>query len=182
MQFPKDANFCSLRADCYGALGQNDKAAADRDQAIKLEPDDPKTLNNLAWRMIVRTSENTYFRALQLIQKATQQEPNNPLYLNTLGVAQYRNGQYREALATLEKSLAASKGESDAFDLFFLAMCHQHLGDPAKANDCFDRAVAWFDKQKSLPAEHVEELRAFRQEAEGLLKVQPKTSAPRFNR
>src|SRR5262249_12053149 len=93
-----------------------------------------------------------------------------PIYLNTLGIALYRNGQFAEAVPFLEQSLKASNGTSDAFDLFFLALCHHRLGDAAKARDCRARAQRWFDQKRPNPPRNwVEELTAFRAEAEAVI-------------
>ena len=129
-------------------------------------------LNNLAWRLVTGPADRGYpVRALKLIEEAVKQQPENALFLNTLGVVRYRNGQYAQAVATLEKSLNAGKGQSDAFDLFFLAMCHAKLGARDKAKDCFDRAVKWTEGKKGLSPQHVEELKTFRAEAEAALRA-----------
>ncbi len=131
-------------------------------------------LNNRAWHLVTGPpGQRDPARALRLIQDAVKLQPENATYLNTLGVAQYRNRLFKDAARTLEKSLAGGKGNSDAFDLFFLAMCHSKLGDRVKARDCFDRAVKWAEAHKDLQANHVEELKAFRAEAEELLQQAP---------
>jgi tetratricopeptide (TPR) repeat protein len=95
--------------------------------------------------------------------------PGQQIFLNTLGVALYRAGQYSEAVPILEQSLAAGKGEFDAFDLFFLAMADHRLGHRYQARACFDRAVRWLSEHKNVPAEYVPELANFRAEAAEVL-------------
>jgi hypothetical protein len=127
--------------------------------------------NDKAWRLVTGPADQRDpARALQLIQEAVRLDPDESLYLNTLGVVQYRGGQHRETVATLEKSLAVGKGQYDAFDLFFLAMAHGRLGNPVKARECFDRAVKWCDARNDLSPQHVEELKGFRAEAEQVLR------------
>src|SRR5262249_40568036 len=127
-------------------------------------------LNNQAWRLVTGpVNQRDPERALQLVQEGLKKQPGNRNLWNTLGVVQYRRGQYAEAITALEKSFAASKGQADGFDLFFLAMCHAKIGAPAKARDCFDRAVQWWEGRSGLSAQHVQELRAFRAEAETVL-------------
>jgi uncharacterized protein HemY len=88
------------------------------------------------------------------------------MYRNTLGVAYYRLGRYGPAVEALERSLRETKGESAAYDLFFLAMCHARRGEVAAAKDCYDRAVQWVQgRQHQLRAEEKQELDAFRAEA-----------------
>jgi tetratricopeptide (TPR) repeat protein len=173
VHFPEDAALYEKRAACYAALGDKVKEAADRAAAKKFPPRSARGLNDRAWQLLTGPpAERDPRRALELSRKAVEVEPGEPMYLNTLGVALYRNGRWTEAMAALEKSLAAGKGKWDAFDLFFLAMCHARVGDPARAKDCFDRAVKWVEKkQKDLAPQHVEELKAFRAEAEAELRA-----------
>jgi WD40 repeat protein/tetratricopeptide (TPR) repeat protein len=169
---PGNWRLFELRAVCYEALGKPDLAKADRDNAIKVGVGtrDPIALNNAAWQLVTGPpGQRDPARALKLIQQAVKQQPDSATLLNTLGVVQYRNGQYAQAVVTLEKSLAAGKGQYDAFHLFYLAMCHARLGDAARSRDSYDLAVQWWRIQQNLPAQHVEELRAFQAEAATLL-------------
>ena len=89
--------------------------------------------------------------------------------LNTLGVALYRACDFTRSIETLEKSLAAGKGQSDGFDLVFLAMAHHRLGHRDEARHSLERAIVWVAEHKSLRPEHIQELAAFRAEAERVL-------------
>ena len=95
------------------------------------------------------------------------------MLLNTLGVVQYRNGLYQDAVGTLEKSLLATAGLYDGYDLIVLAMSHAKLGDHAKCKERFDAAVKWAEKATTLTAKDQSEFADFRKEAETLFSQSP---------
>ncbi len=169
-RYPEDGLLYGARADCYRAMGEKEKADADRAKALKFRANDPTRLNEVAWALLTappgfRDTE----RAWTLISKALEREPDFGLYLTTLGLAQYRQGEYETALLTLEKSQVADNSQSEGAVLFIQGMCHARLGQADMANDRFDRAVRWVSAQTDLDASAVQELMEFRVEAEGVL-------------
>jgi hypothetical protein len=81
-------------------------------------------------------TDDEYRLALRQSEVAHRAFPNNNEQLNTLGVAQYRVGRYREALDTLlhaDRLTAEAYGKSIVFDLAFIAMCHHQLGHREEA-------------------------------------------------
>jgi serine/threonine protein kinase len=132
--------------------------------ALILDPDDPATLNNLAYSLVV-TPGDPWFepaRGLALARRAVALEPNECTYLNTLGVAAYRANDWNTAADALRQSNTLGGG---AHDLFFLAMTRWHQGDKKDAREMYDRAVAWAEKNKPDDPE----LRGLRAEAAALL-------------
>ena len=146
-------------AECYAKLrdtvaGSGRPAAAD-----KYLPRSAEGLNQRAWNLLTGPPGNRdNARALELIQKAFKFEPNEAMYLNTLGVALYRNDRFTEAIATLEKSLAAGKGRFDAFDLFLSGHVPRQGWRSREGEGAFDRAVAWVGQKKDLPGQYAAEL------------------------
>jgi WD40 repeat protein/tetratricopeptide (TPR) repeat protein len=174
---PDDAHLRDVRGRIYRILNQYEPAIADLEAALAMKSDQPQLqqnlalcCNNRAWELAnAPEPRDDLERALTLVQRAVELAPGEDTFLNTLGVVLYRTGRYGESIATLERSLASGRGQTDAFDLFFLAMAHHRLGHQDQARDCYNRAVRWLGTPQSLPDQYVRELAAFRAEAEAVL-------------
>jgi tetratricopeptide (TPR) repeat protein len=156
------------RALLYARQNRFESAQADLVMAVKLGGVVPSDLNALAWSLA--TSVEPRLRnpqaAVELAEKAVAATPNDGSIWNTLGVAKYRAGNWRDAIEALQKSMELRDG-GDAYDWFFLAMAHWQLGHKDKAHEWYDKAVEWMGK--SAPKN--EELIRFRTEAAELLGV-----------
>jgi WD40 repeat protein len=158
-----------LRQDRYLGEPLRTEAIA---QANQQEPD-PRQLNNKSWLAVRQASAPSAARerALQLAREACRLEPENGLYLNTLGVALYRSVQYPAALETLtrsEKLNTARYQPARPEDLAFLAMTQHRLGKTEAARQTLARlrqaskAPGWADNADN---------QACLQEAEKLLQT-----------
>jgi tetratricopeptide (TPR) repeat protein len=134
--------------------------------AVEQNPQAAREQNHLAW-LLANASEPRFrdaVRAVAFAKKAVELEPTNGAYWNTLGVAQYRAGDWHEAVSALTKSIAGTSG-GNAYDFFFLAMAHAKLGENERSRERFERAVVWMEKNRPKD----EELKRFRAEAAELL-------------
>jgi tetratricopeptide (TPR) repeat protein/serine/threonine protein kinase len=148
--------------------GRLDEAIAEYREAIRRQPSDANAHNQAAW--FLATCPDAKLRdpkrAVELAKKAVTLAPNEGNSWNTLGVAHYRAGQWQRAVGALKKSMDLRKG-GDSCDWLFLAMAHWQLGEKDQAQQWYDRAVQWMDKNRPTD----EELRRFRAEAAELLQV-----------
>ena len=155
--------------------GQQEEAIKLRKQAIELSPKaTPTQLNNLAWMLV--TVEDETLRdpelALQLAQKAVEIDPKSDGLMNTVGVANYRAGNWQASIDALNKSLDTNTPLSS--DGFFLAMAHWQLDEKDIAQEWFDKAKKWMDENDSDDAELIR----FRAEAEALMGSQEDDDSP----
>lgn len=123
--------------------------------------------NNQRSRSIVRRADLTpdkYTRALRAAEAGCEADPNNRGCFNTLGVAQYRLGNWKAAETTFRKSMGLSGG-GDANDWFFLAMIAWRQGEQDHARKWYKAADLW--KAKYAPKN--DDLNGFRAEAAALL-------------
>jgi WD40 repeat protein/tetratricopeptide (TPR) repeat protein len=171
VKFPRDRDHYEFRAQVHDSLGHHDRAQVDRKRFHELLPRDPRQLNELAWKLVTGPYlERDPTLGLVLAGRAVALAPDQSTFRNTLGVAQYRVGQFRQAIGSLEKSLAKGGGRADAFDLFFLAMARKQLGQVHRAIADYERALRWREMhRKPAYAGWNEELDAFQAEARVML-------------
>jgi eukaryotic-like serine/threonine-protein kinase len=174
---PQRPDFFFCRARDYLRTGQKDKAAEDLRQVMGQSP---AYANGLAWALATSTDPlmQDPSLAVELAKQATERVPGNASYWNTLGTAHYRAGEWEAAIRALEESQKLEPNKHLGFNAFILAMCHHQLGDPVKAEDDYRRAVRWCEEnQGKLSEQQQQELKAFRAEAEALLRVPPRSPA-----
>jgi tetratricopeptide (TPR) repeat protein len=149
-----------------------DQATATRRLAFRLD--------RLAWLLAhcldgrVRDTK----AAVKHARRATQLQPDVGDHWYTLATVQYRNGDWQDSLASLEK-LRAREGAYDGSGLLLLAMNRHRLKQRDAAREALRQAVEWI-KERERQAEGNAALRfqfelmrpgleALRQEAEDLL-------------
>jgi serine/threonine protein kinase/Flp pilus assembly protein TadD len=156
-------------------LGKYHEAAKYYREAVQLHPDSATANNSLAW--FLTTCPELSFRdareAVRLAKKAVAADPQSRDCWNTLGVAHYRDGDYKAAVGTLEKAVTLRSG-NEGYDWFFLAMARWKLGDRDEARRWLAKGVQW--AQENEPKN--EELHRFQEEAQALLNDSPTPIPP----
>jgi tetratricopeptide (TPR) repeat protein len=137
-------------------------------KVAELRPDWPEYHNNGAWLLATHPDPRRRDpgRAVALARRAVELDPDEGDYWNTLGVAQYRAGDWNGAIAALEKSVALQGYNS--YVGFFLAMARWQRGERDAARRLYDQTVEWMKTAKP----NDKELRRFRAEAAVLLQVE----------
>jgi WD40 repeat protein len=113
-----------------------------RDRAVTLVGayrDDPERLNEASWAVVRRPGRSpaAYKEAVNAMKEAIRLKPDDISYHNTLGVAQYRCGQYQEAWATL-LPLTGRRGHEIPSEQACKLMVAYHLGKKDSARSMLD--------------------------------------------
>jgi tetratricopeptide (TPR) repeat protein len=113
--------------------------------AIDRDPKSSVAMNNLGYMWIER--DKNLSRAIGLIEKALEIEPDNPAYLDSLGWGFFKRGKYKDALEQLLK--AVERGAEDA-------EIYEHLGDTYQRLKQYKEAISNWEKALQLESENPE--------------------------
>ena len=126
----------SLLLQLGGALEQAGDWAAARPllvRVVELAPDSAAALNHLGYALADRGE--TLPQAIALLEKANRIRPNVPAYVDSLGWAFFRSGQYARALPLIESAAADDPANGEL---------SEHLGDVLWAmGRRFEARYAW---------------------------------------
>ncbi len=113
--------------------GRNAEGEEWLEQVLDEFPDDVGALNDLGY--LWADAGKHLQRALRMIRRAVEQEPENPAYRDSLGWVLYRLGRYREAVTELQTAARGEETDPVIFD---------HLGDACAATGAKEKARrAW---------------------------------------
>jgi tetratricopeptide (TPR) repeat protein len=110
------------------------------ENAIKLEPNNPFTLNNYAYYLSLR--KNQLERAKKMSRKTLDIAPDNGSFLDTYAWICFQLGQYQEALLYQEKAVEIEKEDKKTI--------YEHYGDILSKVGNIEKAVVYW--QKSMDA------------------------------
>jgi serine/threonine protein kinase/tetratricopeptide (TPR) repeat protein len=160
--------YCNLGYALY-MCGKEQEALATCGKAVTIDPESGFAHRNMA--LVLANASDAGLRdpgrAVVHARKAVELAPGNPDFRDMLGVALYRSGDWKAAIAAFDKARELYQSD-DRTDWFFLAMAHWQLGNPAEARKWYDKSVEYV---KKLGRAHEEQNR-FRKEAAGLLGVE----------
>lgn len=125
----------------YDAQGNVERSEQYYELAIELSDSAAIYLNNCAYMYAVRALELD--KALQMVERALESDPENSSYLDTKGWIYFQQGDHKNALKWIKKAL---KVDEDSAPIL------EHLGDVYLAMGKKSRAkAAWADALTSDP-------------------------------
>jgi tetratricopeptide (TPR) repeat protein len=117
---PEKSNWVMFyfRGICYERSKQWPKAEADLKKALELYPDQPLVLNYLGYSWIDQGT--SLEEGMNMIRRAVEQRPDDGYIVDSLGWANFRIGNYPEAVKELERAVELKPDDPTIND---------HLGD-----------------------------------------------------
>lgn len=140
---PDNRSAKHLLASVYNFLEEWDLSDALYRDLLETEEDDIQALNNYSYTLAQRGIELDL--ALEMVQKAITQDPENPAYLDTIGWVYFKIEQYQKALQYIEKSIEIDQDN---------AVVLEHLGDVLLKIDRKEEAQKYYEKALKLDSDN----------------------------
>jgi cellulose synthase operon protein C len=148
---PEDRSLPAARGELLLRAGRHDEAITLYEALLKRWPDEDALANNLAYLLVEhRSDKDSHARALALAQRF--KDSGRSGYLDTLGWTHYSVGEYTQAVAVLERAVAAAPA-SPLLQLHLGLALHKK-GDTVRAHELLKQALA---SKAALP--HLDEAR-----------------------
>jgi tetratricopeptide (TPR) repeat protein len=166
------------RGFAWEGLGRIGERARAFERALELGVPLPpggkaELLNAIAWHLATAADpeERDPARAIELARSAAEQAPGDWGFLDTLAVACYRAGKWREALDAAAEARRRHEGNRPV-PWFFVAMAHWRLGEKEEAREWYRTSLETLDTLKDqLKPWELEQQERFRAEAAELLGI-----------
>lgn len=105
--------------------------------AVQIDSNDILILNNYAYSLAERGLQLD--KALQMVQKAIDEEPENSSYLDTIGWVYYQMGKYEDAEKNITKALEQDNENATLFE--HLGDVHYRMNNKDKARELWKIAL-----------------------------------------
>jgi Flp pilus assembly protein TadD len=149
VELPGNVAFRLNLAGLQVQRGNNDAAIAQYETIIKDQPNSAVAINNLASLLLDNRSDKPSIdRAYELAEKL--KSSNVPQFLDTWGWAQYKHGDVKEAVTTLET--AAERAADLPAVQYHLGMAYAAVGQSEKAAERFKTAFSLEPEGTALKA------------------------------
>ncbi|MCO6472221.1 MAG: tetratricopeptide repeat protein [Melioribacteraceae bacterium] len=113
------------------------------ERALRLDPESALILNNYAYSLSERGIQLE--RALNMVQKSIEQDPENSSYLDTIGWVYYKLGEYNKAESYILKAIEIDENNATLLD---------HLGDIYLKQNKLNKAIEMWKKAQELDPEN----------------------------
>ena len=136
---PGDTTLAAARAEYVGRAGRIDESIAIYEQILRTAPGNELAANNLAYVLAQAKRDPTSLdRALKLANRFAGS--NEPGYVDTLGLVQYRLGRYDEAATLLERARGLAPNDPNVELHYGMALYKK--GDVQAGADLVRKALA----------------------------------------
>ena len=112
---PENIELLYFRGMTGERMGRLDILERDLLQVIKIDPDNADAMNALGYTLTDQTDRHE--EALVLIERALEIKPNEAAFIDSLGWAQYRLKNYKDAVTNLRKALSMFNNDEVAAHL-----------------------------------------------------------------